>query len=414
MTFNVEAVRAEFPGIARAADRVFFDNPAGTQIAGRAIERMMGAMTEANANLGGYFDTSLRAGELVEEARQTAAAFLDAPSPDEIVFGQSMTALTFAISRALGTTMKAGDAVLLTRMDHDANVAPWLEMAEERGLEIRWLDFDPDTCEFDMAALDRLADERLKLAAVNFASNVTGTINDVGAIASRVRAAGGFTYVDAVQFAPHGVIDVQALGCDFLVCSGYKFFGPHCSILWGRAELLDALPARKVRPAPDQGPGKWEQGTQSRELIAGVAGAIEHFAWLGDRFGGTRGAASLRERITAGLRAADAYERALTKTLIEGLSTFEGLRIHGLSASQMLGRRVPTVSFTLQDRSPHEIARAMAERRIQVWSGHNYGIEPVRRLGLDLESGVLRVGLAHYNTAEEVARFLEALGDVAG
>lgn len=411
MPIDIEALRAEFPAIEIAGSgTVFFDNPAGTQVARRSLSRMMDAMTRANANLGGFFDTSLRASALVEECRQIAAAFVNARSPDEIVFGSSMTALTFALSRALGRTFKAGDEILLTRMDHDANVAPWLKMAEDHGLTVRWLVFDPATHELDLTALDQIVTPRTRLAAINYASNVLGTINDVATIAVRVAAVGGLTFVDAVQFAPHGVIDVAALGCDFLVCSAYKFYGPHQSLLWGREELLDALPSEKVRPVADRGPGRWEQGTKCREGIAGLAGALEHFAWMGEVFGGATAAASLRERITAGVRTADTYERLLTAQLVGGLLAHGKVRIHGLTAPQLLERRVPTVSFTVEGIDPAPIAQAMAAQGFSVWSGHNYGIEPIRQLGLDESKGVLRVGLAQYNTSEEVGRFLDCLG----
>jgi cysteine desulfurase family protein (TIGR01976 family) len=412
-SFDIEAVRAEFPALVKNPSRIYFDNPAGTQISGRSLAGMVNAMTEANANLGGFFETSVRAEQLVTDARATAAAFLNADGADEIIFGQSMTALTFAMARALGSRLDPGDAILLTRMDHDANVAPWLMLAEERDLEVRWLDFDPDACEFDLADLARLIDSRLRLAAIGLASNVTGTVHDVKSIAGRVREAGGLTYVDAVQYAPHASIDVQALGCDFLVCSAYKFYGPHCAILWGRQELLDSLPAHKVRPAAHRGPGKWEAGTMSRELLAGLAGAIQHFAWIGNRFGNAdHSETALPGRIRAGLKAADAYESALTAALIAGLLEFKSVRIHGLTHSQTFERRVPTVSFTTAEHDPASIARAMAERSIQVWSGHNYGIEPVRRLGLDPAQGVLRVGLGHYNTRQEVEKFLAVLAEI--
>ena len=411
MNIDPETLRAEFPAVEAAGSRtVFFDNPAGTQIARRSLARMTDALMTANANLGGFFDTSLRASALIADCRQIAAAFVNAQSSEEIVFGPSMTALTFAVSRALGQTFKAGDEILLTCMDHDANVAPWLKMADDYGLTVRWLPFDPTTYEFDLTTLDDLVTPRTRLAAVNYASNVLGTINDVATIAARVAAVGGLTFVDAVQFAPHGAIDVVALGCDFLVCSAYKFYGPHQSMLWGRAELLDALPSEKVRPAADHGPGKWEQGTKCREGIAGLAGAIEHFAWMGETFGKVSATAPLRERILAGIQAGDGYERSLTAHLVQGLSEHPRLRIHGLLAAQTLARRVPTVSFTVEGLEPAPIAQAMAADGISVWSGHNYGLEPVRQLGLDEHQGVLRVGLAQYNTRDEVDRFLGRLG----
>ncbi|MBA3520320.1 MAG: cysteine desulfurase-like protein [Rhizobiales bacterium] len=412
-SFDVDAVRAEFPALSpggSGAGAVFFDNPAGTQIAARALSRMNSAMVEANANLGGYFKTSLRAEGLIGEARETLAAFLNAADPREIVFGQNMTTLTFALSRAIGRWLQRGDEILLTRMDHDANVAPWLMLAEERGLEVRWLDFDPETCEFDLSSLDEALTDRTRVAAINHASNVTGTINDVRTIARRAKAVGALVYVDAVQFAPHGVIDVQELGCDFLVCSAYKFYGPHHGILWGRLELLEELEAYKVRPASPEPPGKFETGTKSREAIAGVLGAVEHFGWLGERFGGAPSSGSRRQRIVAGMQAAEAYERSLTERLVAGLRDFAGLRVHGIAETQSFGRRVPTVSFTVDGRDPAEIAEAMAAEDIYIWSGHNYGVEPIRRLGLEDKGGVVRVGLAHYNSAAEVERFLAAFG----
>ena len=373
MGIDIQALRAEFPAVEAAdSSAVFFDNPAGTQIARRSLARMVDAMTTKNANLGGYFETSLRASDLVAECRRIAAAFVNAASPDEIVFGPTMTALTFSLSRALGRTFKPGDEILLTRMDHDANVAPWLKMADDFGLVVRWMTFDVATHELDLTALDELVTDRTRLAAVNHASNVLGTVNDVAAIAARVAAVGGVTFVDAVQFAPHGVIDVEALGCDLLVCSAYKFYGPHQSMLWGRGALLDALPSEKVRPAADSGPGKWELGTKCREGIAGLAGALEHFAWMGERFGGATADSSLRDRITAGLQTADAYEKSLTIQLIDGLLEHRRVRIHGLTAHGAMGRRVPTVSFTVDgdrsrsDRSSHGGRRDPCLERAQL------------------------------------------------
>jgi cysteine desulfurase family protein (TIGR01976 family) len=407
-SMNIEAVRAAFPALAESGTtaRIFFDNPAGTQIAGRAIERMTEAMIHRNANLGGLFETSLAAQALVDDAHQAMADFFNAADRREIVFGQNMTTLTFSISRALGRRLEPGDAIVLSRMDHDANVAPWLLLAEDRGLEVRFIDFDVSTYEFDLSQLDRLIDAKVKLVAVGYASNVTGTVNDVRTIARRAREVGALTYVDAVQFAPHGVIDVQAIGCDFLVCSAYKFYGPHHGILWGRLELLKSLTAYKVRAASDELPGKFETGTTNREELAGVLGAVEHFAWLGETAGDARPSASRRERIIAGIAAADRYERKLTARLIEGLSLMARVKIHGITERDAERRRVPTVSITVDGVDPADIARAMAAEGIYLWHGHNYGLEPIRRLGLEGRGGVLRIGLAHYNTEAEVDTFL--------
>jgi len=404
-------MRAAYPAIGEGG-WIFFDNPAGTQMAGRAIGRMVEAMTDVNANLGGYFDASVRAGALIGEARQAAADFLGARDSREIVFGQNMTTLTFAVSRALGAMLKPGDEILLTRMDHDANVAPWLMLAEDHGLTVRWLDFDTDSYEFDLSSLETVLTERTRIVAVALASNLTGTIHDVRAIAGRASTVGALTFVDAVQFAPHGLIDVEALGCDLLVCSAYKFYGPHQGVLWGRRELLDALRAYRVRPAEARAPGNLETGTKSREAIAGVLGAIEHFAWVGDTFGTVARGASRRQRIAAGFAALERHERALTHRLIDVVAAHPAVRIHGLTATQALSRRVPTVSFTASGHDPAAIARRMARARIALWSGDNYAVEPVARLGLAQSGGVVRVGLAAYNTREEVDEFGRVLAEV--
>jgi cysteine desulfurase family protein (TIGR01976 family) len=277
---------------------------------------------------------------------------------------------------------------------------------------VRWIDFDTSTFEFDLSALDTLIDTNVKLVAAGYASNVTGTIHDVKTITARARAVGALVYIDAVQMAPHGVIDVQDIGCDFLVCSAYKFFGPHQGVLWGRRAVLDALTAYKVRAAADTPPGKFETGTASREALAGVLGAVEHFAWLGEAFGEVGAGASRRQRIAAGIAAADRHERKLTAHLIAGLSRFNTVSIQGITRPEALARRVPTVSFTVAETDPAFIATRMAEAGISLWNGHNYALEAVRRLGLMEKGGVVRVGLAHYNTIEEVDYFLETLAAV--
>lgn len=413
MPYDVDAVRSCFPGLSREQDgqpAVFFDNPAGTQMAQRAIDRMVSAMVRSNANLGGYFQTSVEAGELVDAAHEAAKDFVNGRDATEIVFGQNMTTLTFMMSRTLGRELQPGDEIVVTRMDHDGNVTPWLMLAEDRGLQVRWLDFDTETFEYDLSSLDRVITGRTRIVAVNYASNVTGTINDVKTIARAARAVGALVYVDAVQFAPHGVIDVQDLDCDFLVCSAYKFYGPHQGVLWGRRAILERLRAYKVRAASEELPTKFETGTQSREGLAGVLGAIEHYAWVGERFGDPADpAGSRRDRIVAGIRAMQRHDQKLAKRLIDGLERVPGLRILGITDRARLDHRVPTVSFDLAGADPAEIAKFMASQDIYVWSGHNYGVEPVTRLGLLEKGGVLRVGPTHYNTPAEIDRFLEAL-----
>jgi cysteine desulfurase family protein (TIGR01976 family) len=398
-------IRAQFPALALAdgaAPRVYLDNPAGTQVPQRVIDRTVDCLTSANANLGGHFATSKAADALVEEAHRAVADFYNAASTAEIVFGQNMTTLTLHMSRCLGRRFRKGDEIVLSGMDHDANVAPWLLLAEDLGLSVRFMEFDPETYEFPEDALTRVLSDRTRLVALGFASNCTGTVNDVKRFAREAKSAGALVYVDAVQYAPHYAIDVQDLGADFLVSSAYKWFGPHQGILWGRAELLDETFAYKVRPAGSDLPHKFETGTLSHEGMAGCLGAVEYLEQFGE--GGTR-SAKLR---AAWARLAD-YEQRLTMRLIAGLRGFKGLRIRGITSDNAMDRRVPTVSFTLDGHHPEALAKGFARDNIFVWSGHNYAIEPVGCMGLLDKGGVLRVGLAHYNTEAEVDGFLSAL-----
>jgi len=289
----------------------------------------------------------------------------------------------------LGRRLKAGDEIVLTRMDHDANVAPWLSMAEDLGLAVKWLDFSTETYDYNIDQLDQLLTPRTKLVAVNHASNVIGTINDVRQIAARAKAVGALVFVDAVQYAPHGAIDVQAIGCDFLVCSAYKFYGPHYGILWGKLEVLESLDPYKVRTAPTHTPDKFETGTKSREAIAGVLGAVEHLQ-------------------SVGMPTLVEYEASLTRHLIDGLRTIKAVTIHGKGYEG----RVPTLALTIQGKSPAEVAQALAAHKINVWHGHNYGWEPVKRLGLLESGGVVRVSLAQYNMREDIDVFLKKLDEL--
>jgi cysteine desulfurase family protein (TIGR01976 family) len=418
--FPIDLIRQEFPALALGNDgrpAVFFDNPAGTQIPRRVLERMQDTLMNRNANLGGFFPTSRRAGELVAQAHQALADFYNASSWEEIVFGQNMTTLTLHMSRCIGRQLKSGDEIILSRMDHDANVAPWLLLAEDRELKVRWLDFSVESYEFEDDALDGLLSPRTRLLAVGSASNCTGTINDVKSLAAKARAAGALVYVDAVQLAPHQVIDVKDLGADIVVSSAYKWFGPHQGVLWGRRDVLERISPYKVRPAGDGLPERFETGTQSHEGMAGCLGAIEYLAWIGRTFAEARhrpsaGLSGERNAIQAGFAVIGEWEQQLCRRLIEGLSERKGVRIRGITNSNALHRRVPTVSFTLEGRDPADLAKAFAARDIFVWSGHNYAVEPVRRLGLLEKGGVLRAGLAHYNTPDEVERFLTTLDEI--
>lgn len=403
--FDVTSSRAQFPALSitdQGRPRVYLDNPAGTQVPRQVIDRTVDCLTSRNANLGGYFKTTVEAGELVDEAHQACADFYNAASPSEIVFGQNMTTLTLHMSRCLGKRFRRGDEIVLSRMDHDANVAPWLLLAEDLGLTVRWMDFDTETYEFPEDALSKVLSAKTRLLAMGMASNCTGTVHDVKRFTAEAKAAGALVYLDAVQHAPHYAIDVQDLGADIVVSSAYKWFGPHQGILWGREALLKETFGYKVRPAGEEPPHKFETGTLSHEGMAGTLGAIEYLEQFGT--GGTRA-----KRIASAWEAMAEHEHKITLRLIEGLKTFKGLTIRGITSANAMHRRVPTVSFTMDGHQPQDLAQGFARDNIFVWSGHNYAIEPVSRMGLMENGGVLRVGLAHYNTEEEVDAFLSSL-----
>jgi cysteine desulfurase family protein (TIGR01976 family) len=406
--FDVTTARKQFPALSlmdNSLPRVYFDNPAGTQVPQQVIDRTVDCLIASNANLGGSFATTVAADALVNEAHQAVADFYGADSAEEIVFGQNMTTLTLHMSRCLGRQFKAGDEIILSSMDHDANVAPWLLLAEDLGLTVRWMEFDTDSYEFPEDALQKVLSPRTKLLALGYASNCTGTIHDVKRFCAEARAAGVLTYIDAVQFAPHGLIDVKELGCDFLVSSAYKWFGPHMGILWGRKALLAETFGYKVRPVGEDLPHKFETGTLSHEGMAGCLGAIEYLESLGT--GATR-----RQRLITAWSAMLDYEHALTRHMLLGLQGRKGLKVHGVTSLNALHRRVPTVSFTIDNMHPQKLAQHFADQNIFVWAGHNYAIEPVQRLGLMDKGGVLRVGFAHYNTIEEVDQFLASLTQI--
>lgn len=419
--FPIAAIRDQFPALAltdSGRPRIYLDNPAGTQVPQRVVDRIAHVLIHANANLGGPFPTSVAAEAVLDEAREAMADMLHAATPDEIVFGNNMTSLTFQISRALAPRFQPGDEIVLSRMDHDANVAPWVLMARDRGMTVRWIEFDAETYEFADDALDRVLSDKTRLVAVSYASNCLGTINDVAAMAGKARAAGALMYVDAVQFAPHRPIDVQAIGCDLLVCSAYKFFGPHVGVLWGRAALLAGIEPYKVRPAGAAAPDKFETGTQNHEGIGGVSAAVGYFKALADGLVPAEilAAHAAKRPGTAQVHAAldwlSRYEDGLTRQLLNGLRDLPGVTVRGITSPNRLDRRVPTVSITVEGHRPSDLADALAKENIFLWAGHNYAVEPIAKLGLQDSGGVLRIGLAHYNTAAEVQILLDALARI--
>ncbi|HSB90662.1 MAG TPA: cysteine desulfurase-like protein [Anaerolineales bacterium] len=405
MTLDPTRVRRQFPAL--AAEAVYFDNPGGTQVPQRVVERISNYLTTTNANSGGAFATSRASDAVVEEARLAVASFLGASRPEEIIFGPNMTTLTFNLSRALGRRLLPGDEIIVTHLDHDANISPWLLLAEDRGCIVHWLDFDVEDCTLRLEQFDRLLSSRTRLVAVGYASNAVGTVNPVAEVVRRAHQAGALCFVDAVQYAPHRLIDVRALDCDFLAVSAYKFFGPHLGALYGKFEHLARLRAYKVRPASDEPPGKFETGTPAFENIAGTLGALEYLASLA-------GATSPeRPALANAMEAIHAYERTLTLALLERLGGVPGVHIFGLTEPDRVDERVPTVSFTLEGRSPREVAEALAQAGIYVWDGNFYALAVTERLGLEAHGGLVRVGLAHYNTVEEIERFDAVLRKVA-
>lgn len=422
MTLDNNAVtqlRAEFPALQEERDGrpfIFLDGPGGTQVPASVIEAMNRYLVEANSNFHGPFLYSQRTDETARAARQAMADLLNAARPEEIVFGPNMTTLTFNVSRAIGRTLSPGDEIVVTRLDHDANIAPWLAL-QERGAVVRRVDFNPDDCTLDMDALAEAITPRTRVVALGYASNAVGTINDVARAAELAHAAGAWLYVDAVHFAPHGSIDVQALGCDLLVCSAYKFFGPHQGALYGRYDLLDELPAYKVRPAGDDPPDKFETGTQSFEAMAGTTAAVDYLASVGRRYGAEfateiPGPPGRRHDLEVGLRAIHLYERELCLKLVAGLQSIPGLQVFGITDPARFERRVPTVSFRMEGLTLHEISRRLDAANIFAWAGNFYALAVTQRLGVEEAGGLLRVGLVHYNTAQEVDTLLGVLDDM--
>jgi cysteine desulfurase family protein (TIGR01976 family) len=407
--FDVRSVRRNFPSLNQTQDGrqfVFFDNPGGTQVPRSVVDAMNGYLLHDNANHGGAYATSRRSDAMIEEAHRAVADMLGAASADEIVFGPNMTTLTFNLSRAIGHWLKPGDDVVVTRLDHDANISPWMLLARDAGANLRWVDFRTEDCTLDMDDLERQLTGRTKIVACAYASNAVGTINDVKAVTEMAHHAGALVFIDAVQYAPHGLIDVRDLDCDFLICSAYKFFGPHQGVLYGKFDLLDRLPAYKVRPAKDRPPHKFETGTQNHEGIAGTLAAVEYMAGLSgigeQRF-------SRRERLSAAMKEIEEYERGLVSRLISGLEKVKGLHVYGLKDPARFEERVPTVAFRIDGFGPRQVAEHLGGKGIFVWDGNYYALAVTERLGFEDKGGMVRVGLVHYNTEEEVDRLLEEL-----
>ncbi len=410
-------VRSQFPSLAQIVDgqpAVFLDGPGGTQVPQRVIDAISDYLARNNANTGGAFATSRATDAMIAEARAAMADFLNCDA-DEIVFGANMTSLTYAMSRAfgreLGRDLSAGDEIVLTLLDHDANFSPWKAL-EEKGVTIRAAKFNPADCTLDMDDLARQITSRTRLVAVGYASNAVGTINNVKEVVRLARQAGALSYIDAVHYAPHGLIDVRALDCDFLVCSTYKFFGPHMGVLYGKRENLQRLHPYKVRPNTNSIPNCWEWGTLNHECIAGIKACVDYWEELGRR--AKPSVASRREAIVTAHAAIHPHERALMEKMISGLLAIPGLKLYGITDPRRFDQRCATTVVRIEGHTPLELATKLGERGFFTWDGNYYALNVTEQLDVERSGGFLRIGLVHYNTMEEVERLVAALREIAG
>jgi len=405
---HVASLRKQFPALQKQVNgkqAVFFDGPAGTQVPQSVIDAIGHYLIHCNANSHGVFSTSVESDRLTDEAHQAAADFVGTSDVDEVSFGGNMTTLTFALSRALARTWRAGDEIVLSRLEHDANFSPWRLAAEDAGVTVRYIDINPTNCTLNVGQYAEVLNERTKLVAVGCASNAAGTINPVKQICGWAKDVGALSFLDAVHYAPHGLIDVSDWGCDFLICSAYKFFGPHVGIMYGRRELLESLQPYKLRPSPDELPGRWMTGTQNFECINGVRAAIDYIADIGrlEKNGSGR-----REALIAAFEMVRRYERKLVDQLLDGLAAIESIRVWGITKPEERDQRFPTVSITHRGMTAESLAVALDKDGIFAWHGNYYALPLTEQLGVEPD-GMVRIGLAHYNTSEEVQRLLATL-----
>lgn len=404
-SFPIAWVREQFPALKLSIDRmpaIFLDGPGGTQVPESVIRAVSDYYRTSNSNLGGQFLTSRNTLAIVQRARAALAEFFNASHAEEIVFGQNMTSLTFCLSRVLAKSWAPASELIVTSLDHDANVSPWRLAAAEKGATVKTWEFRKENCSLDLEDLRRLISDRTVLIAVTLASNAVGSLVDVQSVAKLAKEVGAKLFVDAVHFAPHGKIDVQMLGCDFLACSAYKFFGPHIGVLWARREWLTQTESFKVRPASDEPPGKWETGTQSFESIAGTLAALDYLRNLASRTSATTS-------LNAAMDSIRRYELGLSEQFLSSIARNRRVKVYGISDPKQVAKRTPTFALRLEGMHPDVAAQKLGERGVMVWSGHFYAVDLIERLGLSEQGGVIRVGFVHYNTVEEVDRTLEAL-----
>lgn len=403
---DLQAIRSQFPALSRTQNSkpvIFADGPAGSQVPASVAQAMTDYLLNTNANHGGYFATSVESDAILQRAHEDVAAFLGVSDPKCIVFGNNMTTLTFAFSRALARTWQPGDEIVLSRCDHDANVTPWVMAAEDRGVAVRWIEIHPENCTLDLDSLKKAMTTRTRLVAVGMASNAVGTVHPVKTISDLAHSVGALVYLDAVHYAPHALIDAPATGADFIVCSAYKFFGPHVGILWGQRTHLERLKPYKVRPAAETLPDRWMTGTQNHEGIAGVSAAIQYLASLAGQKG------TLRERLVRAYRAISAHECSLGSRFLDGLASLKGFHVVGQKG---MNQRVSTFGIVHESISAENLSQRLAKQDVFTWAGNFYALPLTEALGME-PAGMLRIGFLHYNTLEEVNRVIDALKTVA-
>jgi cysteine desulfurase family protein (TIGR01976 family) len=406
--FDIAWVRSQFPALSQTVNgqpAAFLDGPGGTQVPHRVIHAITDYLQHSNANTCGAYATSRRTDAVIAGARAAVADFLGCDG-DEIVFGPNMTTLTFALSRSIGRDLGPGDEVVVTHLDHDANVSTWRSL-EERGVRVRFADIQEKDCTLDMQHLARQITAKTKLVAVGYASNAVGTINDVKEVVRLAHQVGALAFVDAVHYGPHGLIDVRTIDCDFLACSTYKFFGPHTGVLYGKREHLKRLQPYKVRALVNEVPNRWEMGTLNHECIAGITACVEYLADLGRHVNSE--STNRRSALISAFQTIQAYERTLAERMLRGLLAIPGLKVYGITDLQKLANRTPTFAVRVDGHTPLELATKLGDRGFFTWDGNYYALNLTERLDVEKSGGFLRIGLVHYNTAEEVNGVVAAL-----
>ncbi len=415
MTYPIDWIRSQFPALKRTLNGqpvVFLDGPAGSQVPESVANAVRDYMLTMNANHGGPFLTAVESDAMLDAAHETLADFFGTDDPDCVAFGGNMTTLALSLSRALATTWNEGDEIIVSELDHDANVTPWVLAAKDAGVTVRRIKLNSNDCTLCMESFREALSDRTKLVAVGYAANATGTINPIADMAQAAHEVGALMFIDAVHFAPHGLIDVSALDCDFLMASAYKFFGPHVGVMYGKRELLEQIRPYKLRPSPDDLPGRWMTGTQNHEGIAGTRAAVDYLVELGRQIAPS--VSSRRELLAAAFKATTQHERTLVARLLSGLAEIPGIHIHGITDESQFSSRVSTVSITFENHSPAELCQQLGDEGVFTWAGNHYALPFTEAAGLE-PGGTLRLGALHYNTLDEIERTLTTLGKlVAG